>query len=77
MTYLEMEMKEFVRSSGNNTHNISSLIRTPQVCHRRLPVGRSLHGGRVWIHTHTHTHTHTRTHTHKQTHTHTHTHTQT
>ena len=52
MTYLEMEMKELGRSSNNNTHNISSLIHTPQVCHRRLAVGRSLHGGRVYTHTH-------------------------
>ena len=31
----------------NDTHNITSLIRTAQVCDRRLAVGRSLHGGRV------------------------------
>ena len=49
MTYLEMEMKELGKS--NNTHNISSLIHTPQVCHRRLAVGKSLHGGRVYTHT--------------------------
>ena len=51
MTYLEMEMKELGRSSSNNTHNIPSLIHTPQVYHRRLAVGRSPHGGRVYTHT--------------------------
>ena len=47
MTNLEMEMKKIVRSTWNNTHNITSLIRTPEVCLRRLAVGRYLLGGRV------------------------------
>ena len=50
-------MKELGRGTAYNTHNITSLIRTPQVCIRHLADGRSLHGG-------THTHTHTRTYTH-------------
>ena len=59
--YLEMEMKmkELGTSTWNNTKNITSLICTPQVCHRRLAVGRSLHSGRVSTHAHARTHTHT------------------
>ena len=45
MTYLEIVMKELGRSTSDNTHNIISLILTPQVCHRRLAAGRRLHGG--------------------------------
>ena len=56
-------MKELGRGTSYNTHNITSLIRTPQACIRYLADGRSLHGGRVQNthtpHTHTHTHTHT------------------
>ena len=52
-------MKELGTSTWNNTKNITSLICTPQVCHRRLAVGRSLHSGRVSTHAHARTHTHT------------------
>ena len=48
--------------------NITSLIRTSEVCLRRLAVGRSFHGGRVQTHNHTHTHTHTHIHTNTLTH---------
>ena len=58
MKFSDMEMKELGRSTWNDTHNITSLIRTPQVCLRHLADGRSLHGGRVQTHTHTYTHTH-------------------
>ena len=46
-----MEMKELGRNTSINTHNITSLIRTPQVRHRHLAVGRSLQ----YKHTYTHT----------------------
>ena len=52
----------------SNTHNKRSLIRTSQVCHRHLAVGRSQQV-KEYKHTHTYTHTHT-PHTHT-THTHT------
>ena len=88
MTFSDPEMKELGRGTAYNTHNITSLIRTPQACIRYLADGRSLYGGRAYTRvpphthtdrdTHTHTHTHTRTHRHTQTHTetdrHTHTH---
>ena len=48
MTFSDTEMKELDRGTSNNTHNIASLIRTPQVCIRHLADG----------HTHTHTQTH-------------------
>ena len=54
-------MKELGRGTAYNTHNIASLIRSPQVCIRHLADGRLLHGGRVYTHTHTHTQTHTHT----------------
>ena len=57
-------MKELGRSTAYDTHNTTSLIRTPQVSIRHLADGRSLPGGRVYTHTHTHTHTHTQRHTH-------------
>ena len=60
MKFSDMEMKELGRSTWNDTHNITSLIRTPQVCLRHLADGRSLHGGRVQTHTHIHAHTPTR-----------------
>ena len=44
-------MKELGRTTWNDTHNITPLSRTPRVCHRRLAVGRSLHGGRIYTHT--------------------------
>ena len=47
MTYLEMGMKEFGRSTWNDSDNITSLIRTPEVCLRHLANGRNLHDGRV------------------------------
>ena len=55
MTFSDTEMKELGRGTAYNTHNITSLIRTPQVCIRHLADGRSLHGRRVYTHTHTHT----------------------
>ena len=45
MTFSDTEMKELGRS--DNTHNTTSLIRTPQVCIRHLADGRILHCGRV------------------------------
>ena len=47
-------MKELGRGTAYNTHNITSLIRTPQACIRHLAEERSLHGGRVYAHTHKH-----------------------
>ena len=47
MTFSEMEMKEIDRSTWNDAHNITSLIRTPQVCLRHLADGRTLQGGRA------------------------------
>ena len=47
MTFSDTEMKELGRGTAYNTHNTTSLIRTPQVCIRRLADGRSLHDGRV------------------------------
>ena len=32
MTFSDMGMKELSRSTSNDTHNITSLICTPQVC---------------------------------------------
>ena len=49
-------MKELGRGTAYDTHNTTSLIRTPQVSIRHLADGRSLPGGRVYTHTHTHTH---------------------
>ena len=45
-------MKELGRGTAYNTHNTTSLIRTPQACIRHLADGRSLHGGRVYTHAH-------------------------
>ena len=45
----------------SNIHNRRSLIRTSQVCHRSLAVGRSQ---QMKKYKHTHTHTHTNTHRH-------------
>ena len=53
----EIEMKKLGRSPSN-THNKRSLIRTSQVCQRRLADGRSQQV-EEYKHTHTHTHTHT------------------
>ena len=44
MTFLEMEMKELGRSTWNDTHNVTLLIRTPQVCIRHFADIRNLHG---------------------------------
>ena len=46
-------MKELGRGTAYNTHNITSLTRTPQAYIRHLADGRSLHGRRVQTHTHT------------------------
>ena len=62
-------MQKLGRGTAYNTHNITSLIRTPQACIRHLADGRSLHGGRVYTDTDTDTHTHTHTHTSSHTHT--------
>ena len=59
MTFLKIEIKELGRSTWNDTHNITSLISTPQVCIRHLADGTGLHGGRVQTHTHTYTNTYT------------------
>ena len=72
-TFLETETKEVGRSTWYNTHNIRSLIRTPQVCPRH----RCKRKKPLWnTHKHKHTYTHAHTHAHKHTHTHTHIHTQ-
>ena len=60
MTFLKIEIKELGRSTWNDTHNITSLISTPQVCIRHLADGTGLHGGRVQTHTHIHKHVHTK-----------------
>ena len=62
-------MKDLGRGTQLNIDNTRSLIHVPQVYFRHLADRRSLHGGRIHIHTHTHTHTQT----HTQTHTHIHT----
>ena len=67
MTFSDTKMKELGRNTWNNTDNIISLIRTPQLCLRHLD-GRSLHSGRVQTHTYTHTHTRKHTRTHARTH---------
>ena len=54
MTFSDTERKELGRGTAYNTHNISSLIRTSQVCIRHFVDGRSLHSGRVHTHTRTH-----------------------
>ena len=71
ITFLYLGMKDLGRGTQLNIDNTRSLIHVPQVYFRHLADRRSLHGGRIHIHTHTHTHTHTQTHT--QTHTHIHT----
>ena len=48
MTFSDTEMKKLGRSPRNNTHSKRSLIRTYQVCHRRLAVGG---GQQVYKHT--------------------------
>ena len=71
-TFLETETKKVGKSTWYNTHNIRSLIRTPQVCPRH----RCKRKKPLWnTHKHKHTYTHAHTHAHKHTHTHTHTHT--
>ena len=63
MIDLETGMKELAEAP-RNTHNKRSLIRTPQVCHRRLAIGSSQQAEEYkYTHTYTHTHTHTHTHT--------------
>ena len=52
MTFSDNKMKEFGRSTWNDTHNITSLICTP----RKKPSR--------WKSINTHTHTHKHTHTH-------------
>ena len=47
MTFLDTKMKELGRNNRTDTHNITSLILTPQVCPIHLADGESLHGGRV------------------------------
>ena len=60
MIDLETGMKELAEAP-RNTHNKRSLIRTPQVCHRRLAIGSSQQA-EEYKYTHTYTHTHTHTH---------------
>ena len=47
MTFSDTEMNELGRGTSDNTHNTTSLIRTPQVYIRHFADGRILHGGRV------------------------------
>ena len=56
MIDLEIDMRKLAESL-RNTHDKRSLIRTSQVCHRRLAIGRSQQA-KEYKHTHTHTHTH-------------------
>ena len=54
MIDLEIDMKKLAESL-RNTHDKRSLIRTSQVCHRRLAIGRSQQTkGYKYTHTHTH-----------------------
>ena len=64
----EMEKKELGKAPSC-THNKRSLVRTSQVCHRRLAVCER--SQQVKEYKHTHTHTHTRLHAHTRTHTYT------
>ena len=47
MTFSDTEIKELSGGTAYNTHNITSLIRTPQACIRHLADGRSLHGRKL------------------------------
>ena len=47
MTFSDTLMKELGRSTWNDTHNITSLIRIPKVCLRNLADGRRVHDRRV------------------------------
>ena len=64
ITFSYMEMKDLDRVTQLNIDNTRSLIRAPQVYFWHLADRRSLHCGR--IHIHTHTDKHTRTHTYTQ-----------
>ena len=44
MTFSDTELG---KGTSYNTHNTTSLNRTPQVCIRHLADGRNLHSGRV------------------------------
>ena len=55
MIDLEIDMKKLAESL-RNTHDKRSLIRTSQVCHRCLAIGRSQQA-KGYKPTHTHTHT--------------------
>ena len=59
MTYLEMEMKELGRSTWNNTHNMTLLIRT----HQEILQLEEASMVEEYKHTHTHTYTYTHTYT--------------
>ena len=65
MTDLEWRWRH-LSEIPSNTHSKRSLIRTSQVSHRRLAVGRRQQV-KEYKHTHTHAHTHTRTHAHTHT----------
>ena len=65
MTDLEWRWRHLAEIPSN-THSKRSLIRTSQVSHRRLAVGRRQQV-EEYKHTHTHAHTHTRTHAHTHT----------
>ena len=65
MTDLEWRWRHLAEIPSN-THSKRSLIRTSQVSHRRLAVGRRQQV-KEYKHTHTHAHTHTRTHAHTHT----------
>ena len=67
MTDLEWRWRHLAEIPSN-THSKRSLIRTSQVSHRRLAVGR-----RQQVKEYKHTHTRTHAHTHTRTHAHTHT----
>ena len=53
MTYLEVEIKAPGKSTWNDTHNMTSSIRNPQVCLRHIVDGRSLQVVRVKTQRHT------------------------
>ena len=69
----EMEKKELGKAPSC-THNKRSLVRTSQVCHRRLAVCERSQQVKEYKHTHTHTNTHTHARAPARTHTHTHLH---
>ena len=70
MAFSEMEVRELGRNTQNDTHNITSLIRTPQVF---SGISQAEEAFAVEEYKHTDTQTHRHTDTDTDTHTHTYT----